>query len=187
MHRLLAEYFEHAPASLVADAAEYLSGEPLLHIVHTKEGAQAACAALAYGTGAAGRGLGACFLWFPGWCVRRSCQHGHALSRVSASVAAAAAVHGEQGAVSTCCQRLPAPSFPPTTANPPPHSPLHTAKDRKKAVRALKGHVGAMARDEWGHLPLITALAVVDDTALLRKAVLPELQVGRGRLGRAGQ
>lgn len=49
--RLLAEYLEHAPASLVADAVEYLSGEPLLHMVHTKEGAKAACMVLAYGTG----------------------------------------------------------------------------------------------------------------------------------------
>eukprot|EP00887_Chlorella_sp_A99_P001683 scaffold8.g1683.t1 len=103
VHRLVAEYMEHAPASLVADAAEYLSGEPLLHMVHTKDGASAACCVLAYGT----------------------------------------------------------------------------AKDRKKAVRALKGHVGAAARDEWGHLPLLTALSVVDDTALLRKAVLPELQARR--------
>ena len=41
----------------------------------------------------------------------------------------------------------------------------------------MKGHVGAMARDEWGHLPLLTALSVVDDTSLLRKALLPDLQV----------
>ena len=42
----------------------------------------------------------------------------------------------------------------------------------------LQGHVGAMARDEWGHLALITALGVVDDTTLLHKAVVAELQVG---------
>ena len=40
----------HSPASLVADAAEALSGDPLLHMVHTKEGTRAACMALAYGT-----------------------------------------------------------------------------------------------------------------------------------------
>jgi c-di-GMP-related signal transduction protein len=34
--RLLSEYMELAPASLVADAAENLAGEPLLHMVHTK-------------------------------------------------------------------------------------------------------------------------------------------------------
>ena len=42
----------------------------------------------------------------------------------------------------------------------------------------VQGHVGAMARDEWGHLALITALSVVDDTTLLRKMVVSELQVG---------
>lgn len=36
----------------------------------------------------------------------------------------------------------------------------------------------AMARDEWGHLALTTALSVVDDTTLLRKVVASELQVG---------
>lgn len=30
----------------------WAAGDPLLHIVHTKEGAKAACATLAYGTGA---------------------------------------------------------------------------------------------------------------------------------------
>lgn len=34
-----------------------------------------------------------------------------------------------------------------------------------------------MARDEWGHLTLITALSVVDDTTLLRKSIVAELQV----------
>lgn len=34
-----------------------------------------------------------------------------------------------------------------------------------------------MARDEWGHLVLITALSVVDDTTLLRKSIVAELQV----------
>ncbi|KAL4423682.1 hypothetical protein ABPG75_000983 [Micractinium tetrahymenae] len=99
-HRLISEFMEFSPASVVADAAESLSGDPLLHMVHTKEGAKAACMVLAYGT----------------------------------------------------------------------------AKDRKKALKCMKGHVGAMARDEWGHLALITALSVVDDTTLLRKAIVSELQ-----------
>lgn len=101
-HRLAAEYMSAAPASLVADAAESLSGEALLHMVHTKDGATAACAVLAYGT----------------------------------------------------------------------------AKDRKKALKAMKGHVGAAARDEWGHLVVLTALGVVDDTAALKKFIAAELQVG---------
>ena len=48
--RLVAEFLECSPASLVADAVESLCGEPLLHMVHTKEGARAACMALAYAT-----------------------------------------------------------------------------------------------------------------------------------------
>lgn len=40
-----------------------------------------------------------------------------------------------------------------------------------------------MARDEWGHLVLITALSVVDDTTLLRKSIVAELQVRLGMLG----
>ncbi len=46
-----------------------------------------------------------------------------------------------------------------------------------KPSSGLQGHVGAMARDEWGHLTLITALSVVDDTTLLRKSIVAELQV----------
>lgn len=42
----------------------------------------------------------------------------------------------------------------------------------------LQGHVGTMAQDEWGHLVLITALSVVDDTALLKKFIVTDLQVG---------
>ncbi|KFM22722.1 Pumilio-like protein 24 [Auxenochlorella protothecoides] len=100
VHRVLAEFMALAPASLVADAVGPLSGEALLHMVHTREGAAAACAVLAHGS----------------------------------------------------------------------------PKDRKAAVRALKGHVARMALDDWGHLPLITALSVVDDTALLRKFIVTELQ-----------
>lgn len=104
VHRVLAEFMALAPASLVADAVGPLSGEALLHMVHTREGAAAACAVLAHGS----------------------------------------------------------------------------PKDRKAAVRALKGHVARMALDDWGHLPLITALSVVDDTALLRKFIVTELQVRGG-------
>lgn len=114
VHRVLAEFMAAAPASVVADAVASLSGEPLLHMVHTQHGATAAAAVFAYGT----------------------------------------------------------------------------PRDRKKAVRALKGHVGDMARDEWGHLPLITCLSVVDDTSLLRKFVASELMVrgpdGEGELGGGG-
>lgn len=39
------------------------------------------------------------------------------------------------------------------------------------------GHVKSMARDEWAHLVLMTALDRVDDTALLRKYIIAELLV----------
>lgn len=53
-----------------------------------------------------------------------------------------------------------------------------TPRDRKRLVRAMKGHVGAMAGDEWGHVALCCALAVVDDTALTGKVLVPEIKVG---------
>ncbi|KAK9786572.1 hypothetical protein WJX73_000347 [Symbiochloris irregularis] len=48
-------------------------------------------------------------------------------------------------------------------------------KDRKKAVKALKGHVKTMATDDWAHIVLMAALSHTDDTALLLKAIVPEL------------
>ena len=49
-HRLLAEYILAAPSSLVAEAVENLAGPGLLRIVHTRDGAQAGCAVMAYGS-----------------------------------------------------------------------------------------------------------------------------------------
>jgi pumilio homology domain family member 6 len=43
-------------------------------------------------------------------------------------------------------------------------------------VVASSGHVKTMASDQWAHLVLITALTRVDDTALLRKHVVSDLQ-----------
>ncbi len=48
--RLIAEYIEAAPTSAVEDAVQTLSGVNLLRMAHTREGAGAACAVLAYGT-----------------------------------------------------------------------------------------------------------------------------------------
>ena len=39
------------------------------------------------------------------------------------------------------------------------------------------GHVKVMAEDEWAHIVLVAALSFTDDTALLKKAVVPELLV----------
>ncbi|KAG2439363.1 hypothetical protein HXX76_004722 [Chlamydomonas incerta] len=51
-----------------------------------------------------------------------------------------------------------------------------TPKDRKKVVRAMKGHVAKMAADEWGHVVLCMALGCVDDTALTGKIIVPEIK-----------
>lgn len=102
VHRVLAEFLECATDAAGREAAALLcggGGGTLLRVVHTRDGARAACRALA-------------------------------------SVG---------------------------------------AKERKAAVKAMKGHAAAMARDEWGHAVLATALTVVDDTALLGKAVVAEL------------
>ena len=56
-----------------------------------------------------------------------------------------------------------------------------TAKDRKKAIKGLAGQADSvfkMAQDEFGHVVLLCILDTVDDTALLKKHILPELQVG---------
>ena len=39
------------------------------------------------------------------------------------------------------------------------------------------GHVKVMASDEWAHVVLMAALEHTDDTALLRKTLVPELLV----------
>ena len=49
------------------------------------------------------------------------------------------------------------------------------ARERKAALKALKGRVADVARDAHGHVALLAALDCVDDTALLRSAVLNEL------------
>lgn len=57
--RLVSEFMEFSPASVVADAADNLCGDPLLHMVHTKVGQAAgpgrARACLRHGAGCCGR------------------------------------------------------------------------------------------------------------------------------------
>ena len=52
-----------------------------------------------------------------------------------------------------------------------------TARDRKRLIKGMKGHVGTMAANEWGNVVVCCALRVVDDTALTGKVVCGELQV----------
>lgn len=56
--------------------------------------------------------------------------------------------------------------------------PCISRQDRKKLVKAMKGHVMKMATNEWAHTVLCTALSVVDDTALVAKNIVAELKVG---------
>uniref|UniRef100_A0A8D8RHL6 Pumilio homolog 3 n=1 Tax=Cacopsylla melanoneura TaxID=428564 RepID=A0A8D8RHL6_9HEMI len=50
-----------------------------------------------------------------------------------------------------------------------------TNKLKKNIVKELKGHIREVATSEFGHLALVTLLDNVDDTLLLKKALLPEL------------
>ena len=52
-----------------------------------------------------------------------------------------------------------------------------SAKDRKKVIKAMAEHVEKLVNEEWGHVVLVCALSLVDDTTLLRKSLVPELQV----------
>lgn len=52
-----------------------------------------------------------------------------------------------------------------------------SAKERKKVIKAMAEHVDKLVNEEWGHIVLVCALSLVDDTALLRKSLASELQV----------
>jgi hypothetical protein len=52
---------------------------------------------------------------------------------------------------------------------------LGNAKTRKLALRALRDHVDELAVNEFGHMVLVRALDVVDDTVLLAKSVCEPL------------
>ncbi|KAM0948498.1 putative armadillo-like helical, CPL domain, pumilio domain-containing protein [Dioscorea sansibarensis] len=51
-----------------------------------------------------------------------------------------------------------------------------SAKERKKIVKGMKDHVRKLALDQFGSLLLICVLSVVDDTKLVTKIVIRELQ-----------
>lgn len=50
--------------------------------------------------------------------------------------------------------------------------------DTNQVTLLCAAHVKSMATDQYAHLVLITSLSRVDDTALLRKNIVTELQVG---------
>ncbi|KAG9441017.1 hypothetical protein H6P81_016871 [Aristolochia fimbriata] len=50
------------------------------------------------------------------------------------------------------------------------------AKERKKIIKGMKGHVGKIAHDQYGSLVLVSILSVVDDTKLISKVIISGLQ-----------
>ena len=51
-----------------------------------------------------------------------------------------------------------------------------SARERKACIKALKGRVVDVAQDPCGHVALVAALECVDDTTLLAKGLLAEVQ-----------
>ncbi|KAK8939202.1 hypothetical protein KSP39_PZI011214 [Platanthera zijinensis] len=51
-----------------------------------------------------------------------------------------------------------------------------TAKDRKKIVKGIKDHVRKLALDQYGSLLLSCILSVIDDTKLVSKIIIRQLQ-----------
>ncbi|CAL5393374.1 unnamed protein product [Camellia sinensis] len=51
-----------------------------------------------------------------------------------------------------------------------------SAKERKKIIKGMKGHVGKIAHDQYGSMVLACILSIVDDTKLVTKVVIRELQ-----------
>ncbi|XP_048235331.1 pumilio homolog 24 [Ricinus communis] len=51
-----------------------------------------------------------------------------------------------------------------------------SAKERKKIVKGMKGHIGKIAHDRYGSLVLACIVSTVDDTKLITKIIIRELQ-----------
>ncbi|GLT45729.1 hypothetical protein SLA2020_195390 [Shorea laevis] len=51
-----------------------------------------------------------------------------------------------------------------------------TAKERKKIIKGMKGHISKIAHDQYGCMVLICIVSVVDDTKLVTKIVIREIQ-----------
>lgn len=54
-----------------------------------------------------------------------------------------------------------------------------SAKDRKQILKAYKDTFGLMSTDQYGHLIILTAYDVIDDTVLTSKSIFPEM-IGKG-------
>lgn len=51
-----------------------------------------------------------------------------------------------------------------------------SSKERKKLIKGMKGHIGKVAHDQCGSMVLVCILSTVDDTKLITKIVIRELQ-----------
>ncbi|KAL6186013.1 hypothetical protein ACLB2K_042135 [Fragaria x ananassa] len=51
-----------------------------------------------------------------------------------------------------------------------------SAKERKKIIKGMKGHICKIASDQCGSMVLVSLVSVVDDTKLITKVVINELQ-----------
>ncbi|KAI7742993.1 hypothetical protein M8C21_032658 [Ambrosia artemisiifolia] len=51
-----------------------------------------------------------------------------------------------------------------------------SAQERKKIIKGMKGHVSKIALDRFGSMVLTCILSVVDDTQLIKKIIIRELQ-----------
>ncbi|KAL6190925.1 hypothetical protein ACLB2K_037319 [Fragaria x ananassa] len=51
-----------------------------------------------------------------------------------------------------------------------------SAKERKKIIKGMKGHICKIACDQCGSMVLVSLVSVVDDTKLITKVVINELQ-----------
>ncbi|XP_004508185.1 pumilio homolog 24 isoform X2 [Cicer arietinum] len=51
-----------------------------------------------------------------------------------------------------------------------------SAKERKKIIKGLKGHVEKTAYHQYGSMVLVSILSVVDDTKLITKVIIREIQ-----------
>ncbi|KAK1293058.1 hypothetical protein QJS10_CPB17g01205 [Acorus calamus] len=51
-----------------------------------------------------------------------------------------------------------------------------SAKERKNIIKGMKGHVRKIACDQYGCLVLVSILSVVDDTKLVKKVIIHELE-----------
>ncbi|KAL0433965.1 UNVERIFIED_CONTAM: Pumilio24 [Sesamum latifolium] len=51
-----------------------------------------------------------------------------------------------------------------------------SAKERKKIIKGMKGHVDKIAKDKFGNMVLVCIFSVVDDTKLVSKVIIRELE-----------